>query len=176
MFYQVLTRLDTAVFATLLCGWLQTRAGTLPQALALDGKMIRDHIGLLTLAQHEDGAPQAVAIYDQKEGTAHCEQSAETALLSGLSVLDDKIVTADALHCQKTTARIIVEKGGDYLLQIKGNQPKLLAHAEAFNAEAATPFFLTEPYHGRVVTRGVHAFALEPLAADTLQRQCLILR
>jgi hypothetical protein len=63
--------------------------------------------------------------------------------LSGLPALDDKIVTADALHCQKATARIIVEKGGDYLLQIKGNQPKLLAQAEAFNAGAATPFFFS---------------------------------
>jgi Domain of unknown function (DUF4338)/DDE_Tnp_1-associated len=141
VFYQVLTRLDPAAFAALLGGWLQTRAGTLPQALALDGKMIRDHIGLLTLAQHEDGAPQAVAIYDHKEGTARCEQSAATALLSSLSALDDKIVTADALHCQKTTARIIVEKGGDYLLQIKGNQPKLLTQAEALNAQAQAPFF-----------------------------------
>ena len=166
VFYQVLTRLDPAAFAALLGGWLQTRAGTLPQALALDGKMIREHIGLLTLAQHEDGAPQAVAIYDQKEGTARCEQSAATALLSGLPALDDKIVTADALHCQKTTARTIVEKGGDYLLQIKGNQPKLLAQAEALNAQTSTPFFLTDPGHGRVVTRGVHTFALEPLAAD----------
>lgn len=166
VFYQVLTRLDPAAFAELLGGWLQTRAGTLPQALALDGKMIRDHIGLLTLAQHEDGAPQAVAIYDQKEGTARCEQSAATALLSSLPALDDKIVTADALHCQKTTARTIAEKGGDYLLQIKGNQPKLLAQAEALNARAQAPFFQNDSGHGRVVTRGVHAFALEPLAAD----------
>lgn len=67
VFYQVLTRLDPVASAELLGGWLQTRAGLLPQALALDGKMIRDHIGLLTLAQHEDGAPQAVAIYDQKK-------------------------------------------------------------------------------------------------------------
>jgi hypothetical protein len=141
VFYQVLTRLDPVAFAALLGGWLQARAGTLPQALALDGKMIRDHIGLLTLAQHEDGAPQAVAIYDQKEGTARCEQSAATALLSALPALDDKLVTADALHCQKTTARTIVEKGGDYLLQIKGNQPTLLAQAEALNAQAHPPFF-----------------------------------
>ena len=141
VFYQVLTRLDPAAFAVLLGGWLQTRAGTLPQALALDGKMIRDHIGLLTLAQHEDGAPQAVALYDQKEGTARCEQSAATALLRSLPALDDKIVTADALHCQKTTARVIVEKGGDYLLQIKANQPTLLARAEALNAQAHPPFF-----------------------------------
>jgi hypothetical protein len=77
VFYQVLTRLDNEAFATLLSDWLQARAGTLPQALALDGKMIRDHLGLLTLAQHEDGAPQAVALYDQKEGTPRCEQTVE---------------------------------------------------------------------------------------------------
>jgi hypothetical protein len=67
VFYQVLTRMDPEPFAALLDGWLQAQAGALPQALALDGKMIRDHIGLLTLAQHEDGAPQSVAVYDQKE-------------------------------------------------------------------------------------------------------------
>lgn len=72
VFYQVLTRMNPEAFATLLNGWLQSRSGTLPQALALDGKMIRDHIGLLTLAQHEDGAPQAIAVYDQKEGTPRC--------------------------------------------------------------------------------------------------------
>ena len=76
VFYQVLTRMDPEAFARLLTGWLQNAAGTLPSALALDGKMIRDHIGLLTLAQHEDGAPQAVAVYDQKEGTDRCELSA----------------------------------------------------------------------------------------------------
>jgi predicted transposase YbfD/YdcC len=43
--------------------------------------------------------------------------------------LEGKTVTADPLHCQKETARIIVEKGGEYFLQIKGNQPKLLEHA-----------------------------------------------
>jgi hypothetical protein len=76
VFYQVLTRMDPEAFAEVLSGWLQSRAGSLPGALALDGKMIRDHIGLLTLAQHEDGAPVAVAVYDQKEGTERCELSA----------------------------------------------------------------------------------------------------
>jgi hypothetical protein len=67
VFYQVLTRMDPEAFAARLTDWLRSRAGTLPAALALDGKMIRDHIGLLSLVQHEDGAPQAVAVYDQKE-------------------------------------------------------------------------------------------------------------
>jgi hypothetical protein len=140
VFYSVLTRMDAEAFAALLSQWLLARAGTLPQALAMDGKMIRDHIGLLTLAQHEDGAPQALAVYDQKEGTERCEQTAAVALIESLPALDDKIITADPLHCQRKTARVIVEKGGDFLLQIKGNQPKLFKQAQAFDALVGTPF------------------------------------
>jgi predicted transposase YbfD/YdcC len=147
VFYQVLTRMDPEAFAALLNGWLQSRAGTLPQALALDGKMIRDHIGLLTLAQHEDGAPQAMAVYDQKEGTERCEQSAAANLIEKLPALDGKILTADPLHCQRKTARAIVEKGGDYLLQIKGNQPGLLERARSFDALENTPFLSTPNPH-----------------------------
>lgn len=141
VFYQMLTRMDPEAFAQLLSQWLLQRAGALPQALALDGKMIRDHIGLLTLAQHEDGAPQAIAVYDQKEGTQRCELSAAGALLEKLPSLDGKMITADPLHCQRNHARQIVEKGGDYLLQIKGNQPNLLHQAQGYDALAHTPFF-----------------------------------
>jgi hypothetical protein len=143
VFYQVLTRLDPEAFASRLNGWLQSRQGTLPQALALDGKMIRDHIGLLTLAQHEDGTPQAVAVYDQKEGTPRCEQTVAAALLEQLPPLDGKLITADPLHCQRHHARTVVEKGGDYLLQIKGNQPNLLKQAQGLDALPGTPFLPT---------------------------------
>ena len=145
VFYAVLTRMDAEAFAARLSQWLLARAGTLPQSLAMDGKMLRDHIGLLTLAQHEDGAPQALAVYDQKEGTERCEQTAAVALLESLPALDEKIVTADPLHCQRKTARVIVEKGGDYLLQIKGNQPKLFKQAQALDALKGTPFLSRPP-------------------------------
>ena len=140
VFYQVLTRMDPESFAQRLSQWLCSRAGTLPTALAMDGKMIRDHIGLLTLAQHEDGAPQAVAVYDQKEGTERCEQTAALALLESLEALDGKLITADPLHCQRKEARVIVEKGGDYLLQIKANQKRLLKQAQRLDALQGTPF------------------------------------
>lgn len=141
VFYQVLTRMDSAAFAKLLDEWLRQQAGSLPQALALDGKMIRERIGILTLAQHEDGAPCAVAVYDQKKGTPRCEQTVATALLKSLPALDGRTITADPLHCQKPNAAAIVGKGGEYLLQIKGNQPALLKQAEAFAARQDTPFF-----------------------------------
>jgi hypothetical protein len=129
VFYQVLSRMDPEAFAGLLNGWLQEQAGQLPAALCLDGKMIRDLVGTVTLADAEDGSPVAVAIMDQKEGGQRCEQTAAGELLDSLDSLEGQTVTADPLHCQKGRARTVVEKGGDYLFQIKGNQPKLLKHA-----------------------------------------------
>jgi hypothetical protein len=144
VFYEVLTRLDADRFAALLSGWLQERSGELPTSLALDGKMLRDHIGMLSLVDHDHGAPQAFVLYEQKEGTERCEQTAAQTLLESLPSLDNKIVTTDALHCQRTTARIIAEKGGDYCLQVKGNQPAVLAHAQRLEA-AADPLFARTP-------------------------------
>jgi hypothetical protein len=151
VFYQVLTRMDPEAFADQLNGWLARCAGSLPQALAMDGKMIRDHIGLLTLAQHEDGAPQAIGIYDQKEGTERCEQSAAATVLEKMPALDGKVITADPLHCQRKLGRGIVDKGGDYFFQIKGNQPHLLKKAQALDGLKDTPFFPTP----RSVTDGL---------------------
>lgn len=141
VFYQVLRRLDPQAFNDVLNQWLLQHASQLPQALALDGKMLRDHFGLLSLARHEDGTPQALACYDQKEGTARSEQSVAQELIDSLPALDNQVVSADALHCQRTMARAIVEKGGDYLLQIKGNQPHLEERARAKDQTPGTPFF-----------------------------------
>lgn len=47
------------------------------------------------------------------------------------------VVTADALHCHRGMARQIVERGGDYVLAVKDNQPALLADARAAIAAAA---------------------------------------
>lgn len=37
--------------------------------------------------------------------------------------LSSRLVTADAIHCQNETAQIILDRGGDYLLRLKGNRP-----------------------------------------------------
>jgi len=130
VFYAVLTRMDPAQLATLLSNWLTQQHGTLPGVLALDGKMIRDIIGMVSLVEVEDGSPVAMAVMDQKEQTERCELKVAQQLLAALPSLDGQTVTADPLHCQKETARVIVEKGGEYFLQIKSNQPKLLKYAQ----------------------------------------------
>ena len=137
VFREVLTRMDPQAFASVLSEWLSRQQGALPGVLALDGKMIRDIIGTVSLVEVEDGSPVAVAVMDQKEATERCELKTAQKLIEQMPTLEGKTVTADPLHCQKETARGIVEKGGDYLLQIKGNQPSLFAYAQCRNAASA---------------------------------------
>jgi predicted transposase YbfD/YdcC len=62
------------------------------------------------------------------------EKTNEIPMLSELLrevPLEDKLVTADALHTQSDTARHLVqERGADYLLTVKNNQPTLRAACE----------------------------------------------
>jgi hypothetical protein len=142
VFYEVLTRLDPVAFAVVLSEWLSSQQGTLPGALALDGKMIRDIVGTVSLVDVEDGAPVAVSVMEQKENTSRCELKAARELLAAVPSLEGKTVTADAWHCQKTTARMILEKGGEHFLQIKANQKHLNQIAQAGREEAP---FLPKP-------------------------------
>lgn len=138
VYREVLTRLDLDAFAQTLSGWLHQRQGSLPGALALDGKMIRTQVGVLTLAAHDSGEAVAMAPMGRKNGPqSDAELKVAQRLIENGPDLEGRMITADALHCQKDTARLIGERGGEYLLQIKENQPKLLAWAK--RATAASP-------------------------------------
>jgi len=69
VFYQLLRTIEPAQMAAVLTQWLQQQAGKLPGALALDGKFIGDTVGVLTLADHETGAPEAMAHCSKKKAT-----------------------------------------------------------------------------------------------------------
>lgn len=80
----------------------------------------------------------------------------------GLIDLKGKIVTGDALHCNRRMVEKIVEKGGDYCIALKGNQESLRSDASACllaaekpkGARKAPPTARTETKaHGRVETR-----------------------
>ena len=49
----------------------------------------------------------------------------------GLIDLKGKIVTGDALHCNRRMVEAIIDKGGDYGIALKGNQDSLLSDARA---------------------------------------------
>jgi predicted transposase YbfD/YdcC len=58
-------------------------------------------------------------------------EAAGALLLIELLQLKDCVVTGDALHCHRGMAKAIVERGGDYVLAVKNNQPGLLRDAKA---------------------------------------------
>jgi hypothetical protein len=123
--------IDPAAYARALTAFLQAHAGLLPRSLALDGKSVGDgRCGMIiTLCRHEDGRPVAMAVARGKK--EDCEVSEGRALLADPQVqLADALVTADPLHNKADTARVIVEKGGDYLIGTKDNTSQRLAAAE----------------------------------------------
>jgi hypothetical protein len=141
VFRTVLHGIDLEALARHLTRWLQSHTGELPRTLAVDGKTIRDHLGLIVaLVDTEEGVPVALAA--NVKGKGH-ELKTTQALLSSPQVnLLNATVTADSLHCQDETAHLIVrEKGGDYLLQVRDNQPTLRALAEQQLA-SQLPLFL----------------------------------
>lgn len=74
-FYGLLREIDPKEMAKVLTLWLGERAGNLPGALAMDGKFIRDTVGVLTLADHETGVPEAMAYCSKKKETAKTANS-----------------------------------------------------------------------------------------------------
>ena len=59
-------------------------------------------------------------------------------LLDVLPPQDGALISFDAAHTQDETARkVVMDKGADYLLPVKGNQPTLLKHAERLLPQAS---------------------------------------
>ena len=123
MFYNLLRKIDIDAFAQCLSRWLAEHSGTLPTALALDGKFIRNTVGVVCLVDHENGVPRAMARASKKEGEGKdCEIKAAQRMISNQTDLSNTLTTGDALHAQRQTARTIVAKGGEFILQAKDNQ------------------------------------------------------
>jgi predicted transposase YbfD/YdcC len=74
----------------------------------------------------------------------------------GLIDLKGKIVTGDALHCNRRMVEAIVEKGGDYCIALKGKQASLLSDARACLSKAGRKHLVAKSEtkgHGRIETR-----------------------
>ena len=101
----------------------------------LDGKAVTDRLAqVVSLVAQETGATVAFApvLTAEKEN----EVPAARALLAATD-LTDTLVSLDAGHANHATARTIVQAGGEYLIQLKGNAPAV--HAAAAQALAGLP-------------------------------------
>lgn len=127
VFRDLLCRIDLDAFARILSEWLSAHRGALPSHLALDGKRVRGALGtVVTLCDIEEKVPVAIAATTAPGGEQTC---ARDMLRRESTVLTGSTVSADALFANSENARLIVqEKGGDYLLSVKDNQPTLEQH------------------------------------------------
>lgn len=134
--------------------------------IAIDGKSLRrSHNRKKGL-----GPLHMVSAWSTANGLVLAQQATEaksneiTAIPKVLQMLELKgcIVTIDAMGCQKAIAEQIVERGGEYVLALKGNQSKLSEAVEEMfiNADAADyagwpmDFYETTARgHGRLETR-----------------------
>jgi predicted transposase YbfD/YdcC len=133
-----------------------------PGPLAIDGKVLRrsyqhawEQNEATYLVSAFAGESKLVLAQDQVPGKG-CELEGIRRLLEELD-LKDRLVTIDALGCQRDIAARIVEAGGHYCLAVKENQPTLYARVQAIlDAQAEPgngPASTWESGHGRIETR-----------------------
>lgn len=136
------------------------------RVIAIDGKSVRGSgsvlrglkpLHLVSAYATEVGVMLAQQRCEEKSN----EITAIEALLPSLA-LKGAIVTIDAMGCQTAIARTIVTQGGDYLLSVKDNQPKLheaiqeyfgIAEAEGFRNLEPDVSETLDKGHGRLETR-----------------------
>jgi predicted transposase YbfD/YdcC len=133
--------------------------------IAFDGKTLRH-----SFDGDRKNALHSVSAYAVEQGLvlAQCKSLSKknevSTVMELIELLELKgnIVTADAMHCLKKVATAIDKKGGDYVLQVKGNQGKLSQEIKAYLHKTRrdepelikkNTLILTNDGHGRIEQR-----------------------
>lgn len=139
---RVLQHIDSAKFDAQIGEWILDKIPLVGKAIAVDGKTLRGaHDAgqrpphLLSAILHQE----AVVIGQLAVGEKTNEITKLKELLLPLP-LDGAVVTADAMHTQRESARFLVkDKGADYLFIAKDNQPTLRQDIADLNLNAFPP-------------------------------------
>lgn len=198
---RALARTDAGVLERQLAAFAQTemQAPPIPQTLgeprrqwqvhALDGKTVRGvgthgvRVHLVSEVRQPDGLIVQQRMVAGRSNEIPCVQ----AMLRGRD-LHGVVLTLDAMHTQRMTARLIVQQHGHYLMVVKANQPDLCEALASWFAEpdwgAEEAVERVETHnagHGRLEWRMVERRAsrtlalLWPGAQQAIRRHCLSL-
>lgn len=146
-------------------------------AIAIDGKEMRrsfdkaagqSNLNVVTAFAH--GARLSLGMTQSAKGGGEI-----LALRELIEMLDIRgiTITVDALHCQRETCELIAQAGGDYCLQLKGNQGGIKADIEAFVSDQGTDF--RDEYvcingdHGRIEERSYRVYDVPDYLTETHQ-------
>jgi predicted transposase YbfD/YdcC len=176
--WRVLTDSDAEAFDAAVGTWLMNLAGfTTPAAarhdagedacsqvlmqVRLDGKAVRgakdtggNQVRLLAALAGPDAATSVVAA--QAEVGVKTNEVPMAAVVLGQIDLNDKVVTADALHTVKATADHIHDHGGEFVFPVKQNRQALFDALDALPwDQAPVAHTATDKGHGRITTRTI---------------------
>jgi len=153
-------RTDPVALQTAFIGWMREMGEVLAgQTVAIDGKTARRSFN----RSDGKGAIHVVSAWMSANRMVlgqlkTSEKSNEiTAIPELLKLLEIKgaIITIDAMGCQKAIVKTIRERGADYCLAVKENQPFLLEDIRATFEEASSVIRheTVEEGHGRIEMR-----------------------
>jgi predicted transposase YbfD/YdcC len=163
-FSRIFRLLDPAAFASCFGRFVSDLGAAGAGVVAVDGKTLRRSFdaaaGRSALAVVTAFASATQTVIGQESfraGEGDSEIVAARALLQCLD-LTGQLVTADAVHCQSDTAQLVIDRGGDYLLRLKGNRPALREMVAEYFAVPAVLAGLaavetTDADHGRIERR-----------------------
>lgn len=135
---RVFRRIDVADVEARIAQWIQ---GQLPREvaphLAIDGKTVRGSRDGEMPGVHLVSAyvPQFRAVVGQLRVDAKTNEHKATLELLGVLPVQGTVVTGDAMFTHRDVCAKIIERGGDYVLPVKDNQPNLRADIMAAFAE-----------------------------------------
>lgn len=169
-FCRVFALLDAAQFGAVFQRWVKQILPNLAkgEVVALDGKTSRRSKGLGGTPLHMVSAFAAGAnliLGQQATAEKSNEKTAIPELLATLA-LEGCIVTIDAMGTQPNIAQAIRDRGADYVLSVKDNQPRLADSMRDFFATfqttpQKTPHQVDEVVdkdHGRLEVRRCYVF------------------
>lgn len=130
----LLARLPTDTLETVISSWISQLLSSREanstnglSAIAVDGKTLcgtlQQHgqsIHLLSLLDHA-----TAGVLRQLAMPPTTNEHKAAMLLPKQIALDGRVVTGDAMFCQRDLCQQIIDDGGDYLLTVKDNQPEL---------------------------------------------------
>jgi predicted transposase YbfD/YdcC len=155
---RVFAALDAEEFQICFMDWIEAvEELTQGQVIAVDGKTLRRSHD----RSQSKKALQMVSAWASANGLVLGQRKVDgesneiTAVPELLDVLEIAgcIVTLDAIHCQTETVETIVNKGADYVLPVKENQPRLLEALQGLFDDPAEMRWVECEYH-RTEDRG----------------------
>jgi len=137
-FYNILGRVNAEQFGKSFIKWMQYvfQGGVAGKTVAIDGKTICSTDKLTPDGNALHIASAIVSELGLVIGSCECgtKMGEITAFRELIALLDvaGAVVVADALHCNKNSAKAVVDAGADYLLCVKDNQRNLRENIELY--------------------------------------------